>query len=48
MSQPEERFSLTLWRGQWAHLPLVFAPFVLTLPLTFAGISHSFRIRATS
>ena len=38
MSPSEERFSLTPWRGQWAHLPLVFAPFALVLLLTFAGV----------
>lgn len=32
-----EHFRLTPWRGQYAHLPLVFAPFLLSASLAMVG-----------
>jgi len=33
-----QRFTLTRWRGQYAHVPLAFGPFLVALPLAFVGV----------
>lgn len=35
--QAPEHFRLTPWRGQYAHMPLVFAPFMLAVFLAIVG-----------